>query len=70
MATVPVSADDVRDVRRVLSQWTLDRYLDVREGQRAKGDLVTLPHDATLEQARVPCGASVIRSAVGADVCV
>ena len=51
----PVSADDVRDVRRVLASWTVERYTAVREEGRAKGEapreLVTLPHNATLEEA-------------------
>ena len=51
----PATADDVRDARRVLASWSLDKYLAVREEQRAKGeaprDLVWLRHNATLEEA-------------------
>jgi CBS-domain-containing membrane protein len=49
------TADDVREARRVLASWSLDKYLAVREEQRAKGeaprDLVWLRHNATLEEA-------------------
>ena len=52
---VPVTPDDVREVRRVLSSWTLDRYTAVRAEQREKGAapraLVLLRHDTTLEEA-------------------
>ena len=54
MALQP-SAADVRDVRRVLASWTLEKYIAVRDEQRAKGEapreLVWLRHNATLEEA-------------------
>ena len=52
---VPVTPEDVREVRRVLSEWTLERYTAVRAEQREKGAapraLVLLRHNATLEEA-------------------
>ena len=55
LQSFPATADDVRDARRVLASWSLDKYLAVREEQRAKGeaprDLVWLRHNATLEEA-------------------
>ena len=54
-ALLQPSADDVRDVRRVLASWSLERYIAVRDEQRAKGeaprDLVWLRHNSTLEEA-------------------
>ena len=51
----PATADDVRDARRVLASWSLNKYLAIRDEQRAKGeaprDLVWLRHNATLEEA-------------------
>ena len=55
MALLLPTADDVRDVRRVLASWDLERYIAVRDEQRASGDappeLVFLRHNATLEEA-------------------
>ena len=51
----PATADDVRDARRKLASWSLEKYISVRDEQRAKGeaprDLVWLRHNATLEEA-------------------
>ncbi len=53
--TTPVSAEDVRAVRRVLSEWTLERYTAVRDEQRSKGaaprELLILKHNMTLADA-------------------
>jgi hypothetical protein len=53
--TTPVSAEDVRAVRRVLSEWTLERYTAVRDEQRSKGaaprELLILKHNTTLADA-------------------
>ena len=53
--TLQPSAADVRDVRRVLASWSLERYISIRDEQRASGEapreLVWLRHNATLEEA-------------------
>ena len=53
--TLQPSAADVRDVRRVLASWSLERYISIRDEQRAIGEapreLVWLRHNATLEEA-------------------
>lgn len=55
MALLQPSADDVRDVRRVLASWNLERYIAVRDQQRVAGEapqqLVWLGHNATLQDA-------------------
>jgi hypothetical protein len=64
---VPLTPDDVRAVRRVLSEWTLERYGAVRDEQRAKGgaprQLLILKHNATLEEALRTLSAKGVLSA-------
>jgi hypothetical protein len=66
-ALTPVTEDDVREFRRTLTGWTLDRYTAVRDEQREKGaaprELVTLNHDTTLADALSALSANGILSA-------